>query len=121
MFCSDRISTPFLLLLTIAALTLVGAPGRDVSAAAGPALSINAEANQHAISPLIYGINFADAALAQDLRLPIDRWGGNSTTRYSWQNDIANHASDWFFENIPWDNPDPSHLPDGSATDRFVE
>src|SRR6476620_3999105 len=103
MFRSQRISTPFLLLLIVAALTLPGAPGRDASAATGPALSINAGANQHSISPLIYGMNFADAALAQDLRLPIDRWGGNSTTRYNWQNDMANHASDWLFENIPSD------------------
>ena len=81
MFRSQRINTPFLLLLTIATLALVAAPGRGVRAATGPALSINAEADQHAISPLIYGMNFADAALAQDLRLPVDRWGGNSKTR----------------------------------------
>jgi hypothetical protein len=121
MFRSQRISIPFLLLLTSATLALVAAPGRDASAATGPALSINAEADQHAISPLIYGMNFADAGLAQDVRLPVDRWGGNSTTRYNWQNDMSNHASDWFFENIPSDNPDSSHLPDGSAADRFVD
>ena len=34
------------------------------------------------------------------LRWPVRRWGGNATTRYSWQDDIANHASDWFFYNI---------------------
>jgi hypothetical protein len=28
---------------------------------------------------------------------PVRRWGGNTTTRYSWQDDISNHASDWFF------------------------
>ena len=121
MFRSQRISIPFLLLLTSATLALVAAPGCDASAVTGPALSINAEADQHAISPLIYGMNFADAGLAQDVRLPVDRWGGNSTTRYNWQNDMSNHASDWFFENIPSDNPDPSHLPDGSAADRFVD
>src|SRR5690349_22081112 len=88
--------------------------------AAGPALSVNAAAGQRAISPYIYGMNFADPALAQELRLPVNRWGGNSTTRYNWQNDMANHASDYYFENIPWDNPDASQLPDNSAADRFV-
>ena len=121
MFRSQRISTPFLLLLTIRALALVAAPGRDASAATGPALSIDAGANQHAISPLIYGMNFANAALAQDLRLPVDRWGGNSTTRYNWRNDTSNHASDWFFENIPNQNANVAALPNGSSSDTFVE
>src|SRR5258706_7397469 len=87
MFRSQRISTPFLLLLTIATLALVAASGRGVRAVTGPALSINAGADQHAISPLIYGMNFAEAGLAQDVRLTVDRWGGNSTTRYNWPND----------------------------------
>jgi hypothetical protein len=89
--------------------------------AAGPALTVNAGAARHLISPDIYGINFAAEGLAADLRLPVRRWGGNSTTRYNWQNDTANHASDWFFENIPEENPDPSTLPNGSTVDRFVE
>src|SRR5438105_10796103 len=55
MFRSHRISTPCLLLLIMAALGLAVAPGRNASAATGPALSINAGADQHAISPLIYG------------------------------------------------------------------
>ena len=33
----------------------------------------------------IYGMNFADEALAAELRLPVRRWGGNATTRYNWQ------------------------------------
>ena len=119
MFRSQRISTPFLLLLTIVALALVAAPDRDASAATGPALSINAGANQHAISPLIYGMNFADAALAQDLRLPVNRWGGNSTTRYNWQLDVHNTGSDYYFENIPDGNS--TTLPNDSTADRFIE
>src|SRR3954462_103141 len=91
------------------------------AAGAGPALSRNAAAQKHPISPLIYGMNFADESLAAELWLPVRRWGGNTTTRYNWQNDMANHTSDYYFENIPEDNPDPSHLPDGSAADRFVE
>jgi hypothetical protein len=85
------------------------------------ALSVDVTADRHAISPYIYGINFADAALAAELRLPVDRYGGNATTRYNWQTDTANHASDWYFENIPNDNPNPGQLPNGSASDRFVD
>jgi len=88
---------------------------------AGPLLSVNLQAAGHPINPDIYGINYADEALATVLNLPVRRWGGNATTRYNWQNDTTNRASDWFFENIPEENEDPSTLPDGSAADRFIE
>ena len=95
-----------------------------VGSAAPPAalaLSVNVGAGRHAISPLIYGLNFADETFAAELDLPLNRWGGNSTTRYNWQNDTYNTASDWFFQNIPNTNADVAALPDGSASDRFVE
>lgn len=86
-----------------------------------PLLTVDVLAHRHPISPHIYGLNFGDEALIAELRVPIRRWGGNATTRYNWQNDTANRASDWFFENIPNSNPDPGRLPLGSASDRFVE
>ena len=86
-----------------------------------PALSVDAAAGRHLISPMIYGMNFADEELAGELDLPVRRWGGNSTTRYNWQNDTYNTGSDWYFENIPEPNDTPWLLPDGSAVDRFVE
>jgi hypothetical protein len=70
----------------------------------GPALSVDAASDQHQISPYIYGMNFASAELAADISLPVRRWGGNSTSRYNWQNDTYNTGSDWYFENIPDDN-----------------
>jgi hypothetical protein len=87
----------------------------------GPALSIDAGANRHAISADIYGVNFQSEALIAELHLPVRRWGGNSTTRYNWQNDTTNTANDWYYENIPNQNSNPAALPDGSASDRFVE
>lgn len=77
----------------------------------GPALQVNATAGQHPISPYIYGMNFADEALADDLNLPVRRWGGNSTSRYNWQNDFSNTGSDWYYENIHQGN---------NAADQFV-
>lgn len=85
----------------------------------GPSLNVNVNASRHAISPYIYGMSFTDENLAAELRLPLRRWGGNSTTRYNWENDTSNRASDWFFENIPNSN-DPTKLPNGSDADRFV-
>lgn len=87
----------------------------------GPQLSVDLSAARRPISPEIYGINYADETLATVLNLPVRRWGGNATTRYNWQNDTSNRASDWFFENIPEENEAPEQLPNGSAADRFVE
>ena len=67
----------------------------------GPALSVDAAASRHAISPYIYGMNFASEAIANDLNLPVRRWGGNSTSRHNWLNDTTNTGSDWYFENVP--------------------
>ena len=87
----------------------------------GPVLTVNAGQERKPISPYIYGMNFTDEDLAADLDLPVRRRGGNSTTRYNWQIDTYNTGSDWYFENIPEQNPAPQNLPDGSAADRFVE
>ena len=117
MFHARRTRTLLLLFLLLAMLAASLGYGQPAAASSGPALNVNAGASQHPIDPLIYGMNFADETLAQELRLPVNRWGGNATTRYNWQNDMANHASDWYFENIPADNPDPAS---GNAADHFV-
>jgi uncharacterized repeat protein (TIGR01451 family) len=87
----------------------------------GPALGVDAAADRHPISPYIYGMNFSDEDLADELGLPVRRRGGNSTTRYNWQIDVHNVGSDWYYENIPGDNAYSPSLPDGSASDLFVE
>jgi hypothetical protein len=92
-----------------------------VAAAATITVAVDPGAARHPISPLIYGVNFGDDAQAALLRWPVRRWGGNAVTRYSWQDDTANRASDWFFYNLPNDNPNPQNLPDGSASDLFAD
>ncbi|MBN1890706.1 MAG: glycoside hydrolase family 44 protein [Thermoflexales bacterium] len=78
-----------------------GTPAPTPAPGMGPALSVDAAADQHPISPYIYGMNYAGEAIADDVDLPVRRWGGNSTTRYNWQIDVHNTGSDWYFENIP--------------------
>jgi hypothetical protein len=75
-------------------------------AAAGPALSVDAAADRHAISPDIYGMNFADPVLAREIGLPVNRWGGNRTETYNWRIGASNTGRDWYFENIAdcWDD-----------------
>ena len=102
-------------------VTTVPPPTPTPTPAPGPTLTVDTTAERHTISEDIYGMNFADETLASELRLPVRRWGGNSTTRYNWQNDTSNRASDWYFENIPEPNTNPAALPNGSATDLFVE
>lgn len=84
-------------------------------------LNVDAQSGQQAISPYIYGMNFAEETLADELNLPLNRWGGNSTSRYNWQLNVHNTGSDWFFENIPSDQAPDAELPNGSATNLFVD
>ncbi len=62
-------------------------------------MAVDPNADRHPVSPLIYGMNFGTAAQMSRLKVPVRRWGGNSTTRYNWENDTHNSANDWFFFN----------------------
>ena len=100
------------LVLVIAALA-----GAVPALAQNPATSISVDANasRHPINPNIYGIAYGDAHDMQALNAPLNRWGGNSTTRYNWQIDAHSAASDWYFETYS----DGSGTPSGSA-DQYV-
>jgi hypothetical protein len=94
-------------ILLLAALAFAGSaaePSLTAAAAAGPTLAVNVAENRHHISALIYGVNFADASTAHAIGLTVDRWGGNSTSRYNYQTGFTNTGSDWYFENVPPDN-----------------
>jgi hypothetical protein len=88
--------------------------------AAGPALLVDAKAPTHPISPLIYGMNswrLSDpenqgAKVAKEVRLPLNRWGGDGYTLYNYKLDVSNLGDDWFFEIAPNAN---TKYPDVSA------
>lgn len=93
-----------------------------VTAHAAPVnVTVSPTLDRHAINPLIYGVNFGDTQEFTDLPYPSRRWGGNSTTRYSWQNDTHNTGSDWFYMNIPSSIANPATLPNGSEADLFLD
>ena len=69
-------------------------------AAKGPRLVVDARKGKHRISPLIYGVNFAERGFAKDVDLPVDRWGGNAVETYNWQVRGSNHGQDWYFTNF---------------------
>src|SRR5436309_3686728 len=81
--------------------------------AAQVAVNVDATANPHPISPLVYGVAFGSAAQLSDLNAPANRWGGNSTTRYNWQVNSSNRASDYFFDSIGSGTP-------GQDADQFT-
>jgi hypothetical protein len=78
-------------------------------------VNVDAAANRRAINPNIYGIAYGDAQDMKTLNAPLNRWGGNSTTRYNWQIDAHSAAADWYFETYS----DGSGTPSGSA-DQFL-
>src|SRR5882757_8201367 len=80
------------------------------------AITVDAQVNRHGISPNIYGTAFATTAQLADLNCPLNRSGGNTTTRHNWQINASNHASDWYFESIE----DSSSTVPGAAIDYFI-
>jgi hypothetical protein len=76
--------------------------------AAGPALSVDVNTsstpseNPHTISPFVYGMNgyVLDAASEKIANPGIVRWGGDDTSRYNYQTNMTNSASDYDFENF---------------------
>ena len=88
--------------------------------AATIAVAVNAQAGRHPISPFIYGMAFASDDYLSDLRLGVNRWGGNDKSRYNWVlGNAANSASDWEYRNR---FASDSNIPAGpsSAADKFV-
>lgn len=64
-------------------------------------VSVDVNVNRHAIDPRIYGIAYGTIAQLSDLNVPLNRYGGNNTSRYNWQLNADNRGQDWYFESIP--------------------
>jgi hypothetical protein len=83
-----------ILLWSIASIGAAGAQNAPLPVT----IVVDAGANQHPINPLIYGLNFGTTDMLKDLRVPINRSGGNSSSTYNWKIDARNAGIDWFFE-----------------------
>ena len=72
------------------------------TSAQNPAVTVNvdAAANRRPINPNIYGVAHATTAQLNDLNSPLNRNGGNNTTRYNWQLNADNRGNDWYYESI---------------------
>jgi hypothetical protein len=80
------------------AMTILSS-GPALGQAAGPAVSVDPAAGQHAISPYIYGMAEygVSPTFQAQARLGVLRWGGDGTTRYNWMVDSSNAGFDWYF------------------------
>ncbi len=87
------------------------------AAAQNPAVtvSVDAAANRHSINPNIYGVAYGDSTTLAQLNVPVNRLGGNNTSRYNWQLNADNRAADWYFESIGY----PSAV-EGEVGDTFI-
>src|SRR6266511_1744400 len=98
-------------------LVLLSAGAASGRTMAGPALTVDAAADNHPISADIYGSTFTGAGersfvepnnwtlaqgldFAHEIGQTVDRWGGNTTDRYNWKVGAWNTGSDYYFENI---------------------
>jgi hypothetical protein len=66
----------------------------------GVTISVDLTAGRHRIDPNIYGVAAAATADLNDLNVPLNRYGGNNSTRYNWQQNADNRANDWYYESI---------------------
>jgi PKD repeat protein len=72
------------------------------ASAQNPTATINVDvaANRRAINPNIYGVAHASTQQLTDLNVPLNRNGGNNTSRYNWQVNGDNRGQDWYFQSI---------------------
>ncbi|WP_395830625.1 glycoside hydrolase family 44 protein [Archangium violaceum] len=79
-------------------------------------VSVDVDVGRHPISPFIYGVAHASQADLSELNAPLNRSGGNATTRYNWQLNASNRARDWYFESLPLS----SGAQPGTEVDAFI-
>ena len=96
---------------------LIAAVTPSLAATQNPAstVTVDAAANRHPINPNIYGVCYGDAHDMATLNAPLNRWGGNATSRYNWQIDAHSAGADWYFETYS----DGSGTP-GASADAFI-
>src|SRR5215475_10334869 len=86
------------LLPLVALLAVLGPAARADNPAV--TVAVDAAAGRHPIDPQVYGIAYGAEATLRDLNCPLNRLGGNNTSRYNWQANADNRGADWYFESI---------------------
>lgn len=84
----------------VTALTVVCHPATGIAQNPTVTITVDPTANRHPIDPNIYGVAHATTSQLTDLNTPLNRNGGNNTTRYNWQLNADNRGNDWYYESI---------------------
>jgi len=85
---------------------------------AATSVSVDANANQRAINPNIYGVCVAGAPDVAALNAPLNRLGGETlASTYNWQIDALNLSHDWYWESYLQDSPQTP----GAAVDNSIQ
>ncbi|MDQ3281369.1 MAG: PKD domain-containing protein [Acidobacteriota bacterium] len=105
----SRLKSLFSLITLVLAVPLFAADNPAAS------IAVDAAAQQRPIDPRIYGVAFATPQELQDLNVPLNRWGGNNTSRYNWQQNADNRGFDWYFESIGYGSATA-----GAEADSFI-
>ena len=98
----------YLALLLVPSLVLAQNPAATIT--------VDVNANRRPINPQVYGVAHASSAALSDLNVPLNRWGGNNTSRYNWQLNADNRANDWYYESIAYSSATP-----GAEADTFIQ
>ena len=91
---------PRVRLVVLAAVAVVSLPLSVIAQNPTATITVDPTANRHAINPKIYGVAHATTTQLRDLNAPLNRYGGNNTSRYNWQLNADNRGNDWYFESI---------------------
>jgi hypothetical protein len=100
--------------LAFALLAVASLAAAETTAAT---VNVDAGADRHPIDPRIYGVAAASEAQLGELNVPLNRWGGNTSSRYNWQLDCDNRGADWFFQSIA---SSKGPLVPGASADSFI-
>jgi hypothetical protein len=79
-------------------------------------ITVNTSLVVRSISPLIYGVASGSSSALTDLNVPLNRLGGNPSSRYNWLMNADNRADNWYFESL---SEGPTTAP-GAYADAFV-
>ncbi len=97
-------------------VVLLAATNQVVSTNGAHVVEVDVAAGRQRIDPRIYGVAYASSNQLRLLKAPLNRQGGNPTSRYNWQLNADNRAFDYYFASIAYASATP-----GEHGDSFVE
>lgn len=77
-----------------------GDTGAAAPVVVAPTVAVDALADNHPISPLIYGVNDDPVATVNGLNATINRNGGDAADTYNWSLNAANRGADYYYESL---------------------